>query len=137
MRHALLAALFASAALLLLSPPEAAAQARSWSDPTGFHVGVKIDGAAITYEDDDEAESGTGGALSLGWGLNNLVTLYLEGAGATVETLDGLDTYTLAHVDLGARFNTEAEYKGDTETIDVSATSARLSLGVSFWNGSR
>lgn len=201
MRKALLAALFASAALMLQSPPEAAAQARSWSDPTGFHVGLNFDGAAITYEDDDVAETGTGGGLNLGWGLNNLLTLYLEGAGATVETQDGLDTYTLAHFDLGARFNflsaekkfrpyavvgysgiaagmqiggdlftisgagpsfgggiayfvsrkfavdfgmkwtngtfTEAEYRGDKETIDVSAASARASLGVSFWNGYR
>ncbi len=199
MRDALLAALFASVPLVLLSPPDAAAQARSWSDPTGFHVGLNFDGAAITYEGDDVAETGTGGGLSLGWGLNNLLTLVLQGAGATMETLDGLDTYTLVHVDLAARFNfrsaerkfrpyafvaysgigagmdiggdlftisgagpslgggiayfvsrkvavdfglkwsngtfTEAEFQGDKQTIDVSATSARASLGLSFWNG--
>jgi hypothetical protein len=199
MRKALVAGLVASAALVLLSPPEAAAQARSWSDPTGFHVGVNANDAAITYEDDTEAEAGAGYGLSVGWGLTNLLTLYLEGSGATVETLDGLDTYTLAHADLGARFNfrsaekrfrpyalvaysgiaagmeiggdlftisgagpsfgggiayfisrkiavdlglkatsgsfTEAEYRGNKKTIDVSATSARLGLGVSFWTG--
>jgi len=199
MRHTLFAALLASAALLLV-PPTASAQWRS--EPTGFHAAAFLNGSAITYEDDDEAESGGGVGFVLGWGLGNLVTLYLEGVAADVEFLSGGGTYTLTHADLGARFNfrsmakrwrpyakaavtglyaetdilgndifsisgagvtvgggiayfisrkfavdagleftggsfSEAELAGLKNDIDVSATSTRFNLGMSFWNGHR
>lgn len=198
MRRTFLAALLASAVLVLVLPARASAQWRS--DPTGFHAGLYLNGSAITYEDDDEAESGGGLGFGLGWGISNLVTLYLGGAGADVEFLDGTGSYTLTHGDLGARFNfrsrakrwrpyaqaavtgwiAEAEMLGTDvfsisgagftvgggiayffsrkfavdagidftagsfseaklgnmkSDIDISASSTRFNLGVSFWNG--
>lgn len=190
------------AALLLSGPASLAAQAAPLpqrSDPTGFHIAGRVAGAGIVFEDEDEAETGAGLALALGWGVNRTLTLFAEGAGASIELMDGSDTYTLAHFDLGVRLNfrgpeatalpyltlaysgrsagldvggdlltitgagptfgggiavflsrsaaldlglrwtagafTEAEYLGDTESIDVSATSARFDLGVSWWAG--
>lgn len=87
------------------------------------------------------AETGTGRGLSLGWGLNNLLTLYPQGAGASPSFGGGIAYFVSRKVavDFGLKWAngtfTEAEYQGDKETIDVSATSARASLGVSFWNG--
>jgi len=201
MDHRSLAGLLAAAALLA-GPVALVAQAPPSpvrSDPTGFHLAGYLGGAGIVFEDDDEAEAGAGGALALGFGLNRTVTLYLEGAGASVEMADVSDTYILAHFDLGARLHfrgpeatvlpyvtvaysgraaqldldgdpftiagagpsfgggllvflsrsaaldfgvkwtvgsfTEAEYLGAKEEIDLSATSARVSVGVGWWAG--
>ena len=109
MRTTFPAALLASVALLLVPPATASAQWRS--DPTGFHAAFFLDGSAITYEDDDEAESGGGVGFALGWGLSNLVTLYLEGVAADVEFMAGGGSYTLTHADLGARFNFRSQAK--------------------------
>ena len=183
--------------LLCLAP---SIHAQVSSDPTGFHLGARLNGSAIQYENDNETESGGGLGLAIGYGFNRTVTLYAEGAGATVDMIGANDTYTLAHFDLGLRLNlggearstlgfvslglsgraavldlqgdpfsiagggltvgggvafflnpsasidlgfkwtggsfTEAEYRGLTETIDVSATSARFDVGFSWWAGS-
>lgn len=201
MRKTLVPALLTTAALLLAFGADADAQARTWSDPTGFHAALNFNGAAMVFDDSDDAESGTGGGLVLGWGFNNLLTLYLEMAGAELDLLDGSDTYSLVHADLGVRFNildagkrwrpyalvgfgargagldiggdlftitgtslnfgggiayffsrkvsadvgikwnvgtfTEAEYRGNTVTIDEGAVSSRFSLGVNYWHGYR
>lgn len=201
MRHPSLAALLA-AATLLPGPTPLAAQAPPSpirSDPTGFHFAGQLQGAGITTEDDDEVESGPGLALALGWGVNRTLTLYVEAAGANVAMAGFDDTYTLAHVDLGARMHfgqstssarpylavaysgraavmdvlghdltmsgtgltfgggvllfasrraavdlgvrwtvstfTEVEYRGDRESLDLEATSARLNVGVAWWAG--
>lgn len=105
MRKTLTVALLASAAFALTAPDGADAQARRWSDPTGFHVGFNLNGAALAFEGGGDAETGGGAGLVLGWGFNNLLTLYLEMSGAELDLLDGSDTYTLAHADLGVRFN--------------------------------
>ena len=129
MRKAVLAALLASFAFVVLAPAHASAQSRS--DPTGFHAGLYLNGSAITYEGSDEAESGGGYGLTLGWGLTNLVTLYLEGSGAQVETLDGSDTYTLGHFDVGARVNFLAPYKRwrPFATVGLSGRAAEGDVG--------
>ena len=96
-----------AATSLLLFPVLLAAQvpaATVRSDPTGFHLAGHLTGAAIVFED-DPAESGAGGGLTLGWGVSRLVTIFVQGSGASIDTEDGNDTYTLAHFDLGARFN--------------------------------
>ena len=181
---------------LILGPARLAAQQ---SDPTGVHLAGALSGAGIVYEGDDEAESGGGASLRLGWGFNRTVTVFAEAAGARVEMIDFSDTYALAHFDLGVRLNfrgpqakalpyavlavsgrsagidlggdvltitgagptfgggvaiffnenvaldlglkwttgefTEAEFMGDKDTIDISATSARFDVGVSWWAG--
>lgn len=105
MRKTLAAALLATVVLLLVVPDGAEAQARRWSDPTGFHVGLNVNGAALAFEGGGDAETGGGGGLVLGWGFTNLLTLYLEISGAELDLANGSDTYTLSHADLGVRFN--------------------------------
>lgn len=201
MRNTHLAALLAAAALLT-GPTLVAAQAPPTpmkSNPTGFHVAGYVNGSGIVYEGDSDAESGPGAGLALGWGVSRTITLFARGSGANISMVDFSDTYTLAHFDLGARFNlrgpearvlpyltaavsgrsagldiagdlftitgvgpsfggglavfmspsaaldlgvlwtagsfTEAEYRGMKETVDLSATSARVSVGVSWWAG--
>ena len=106
MRKTLSVTLLASAAFALTPPDGADAQARSWSDPTGFHVGVNVAGAGITYDSDTQTDSGPGVGVTLGWGFINLITAYVE---MTASTMDGLnvsgDTYDMVNFDIGARFN--------------------------------
>ena len=107
---------------LLWSAPGLEAQVAS--DPTGFHLGARLNGSAIQYENDNDTESGGGLGLALGYGFNRTVTLYAEGVGANVQTLDANDTYTLAHVDLGVRLNLGGEAR---------STLGFVSLGLSGW----
>lgn len=149
MKHTHLAALLAAAALLP-GPASLAAQATPFpvrSDPTGFHLAGYLSGAGIVYEDGDEAESGGGGALALGWGVSRAVTLYLEGAGARVQMTDLDDTYTLAHFDVGARIHfrgPEAQalpyltvgYSGRAASLDLYGDPFTISgAGPSFGGG--
>lgn len=184
-----------AAALVLASSATAEAQ----STTQGFHFGANLHGAAIQYENDGETEAGPGLGLALGYGVSRMVTLYLEGSGANVETYDGTDSYALAHADLGVRLNfggyqrsvlgylvgavngraaniriagdpfeitgagvtlgggvlvflhrsaamdlglrwtggsfSQAGYRGRTESIDVSASSARVNIGLAWWAG--
>lgn len=149
MKHTHLAALLAAAALLP-GPASLAAQATPFpvqSDPTGFHVAGYVSGAGIVYEDADEAESGAGGALALGWGVSRTVTLYLQGAGANVQMKDLDDTYTLAHFDLGARIHFRGPeatalpyltvgYSGRAAALDLDGDPVTISgAGPSFGGG--
>ena len=103
-RVTLLSHLLASTTLALLSlTPSADAQVQS--DPTGFHLGARLNGAAITTTDGSGDESGSGVGLSVGWGFNHRITLYAEGAVASMEKGD----YTLMHSDLGVRMNLGGE----------------------------
>ncbi len=149
MRNTHLAALLAAAALLP-GPAFLAAQAPPSpirSDPTGFHVAGYVHGAGIVYEDDDEPESGAGVSLALGWGVSRTVTLYLEGAGASVQMADLDDTYTLAHFDLGARIHFRGPqakalpyltfgYSGRAAALDLDGDPFTISgAGPSFGGG--
>lgn len=98
------AVVFATLALVSL-PPALHAQATWRSEATGFHVAAYGNGSAIVYEDQSDAETGSGAGIALGYGLSQLVTLYAEVTGASVDMLALNASYTLAHVDLGARFN--------------------------------
>ena len=105
MRGRACSALLVAAVLLLLPGSAAAQEEEPRSDPTGFHLGIHLNGSAITVEDEDETESGGGLSLELGYGFNRTFTLYAKGTGAAVEYADFNDTYELGHFDLGARFN--------------------------------
>lgn len=149
MRHPSLAALLAAAALLP-GPAHLAAQAPPLpirSDPSGFHFAGHVHGAGMTTEDDDEVESGPGLALALGWGFNRSLTLYIEAAAANVAMADFDDSYTLAHVDLGARFHfgdsassvlpyIAVAYTGRAAVADVLGYDLTMSgAGLSFGGG--
>jgi hypothetical protein len=76
------------------------------STTRGFTVGAHLQGASLKVEDDDP--SGGGGAgLRAGYGFNRNFTGYIEADGITfdVENSDFGGEWSMAHVDLGVRYN--------------------------------
>lgn len=79
------------------------------SNTSGFHVGVFLNGSAVTLEDSDVVESGGGGSLHLGYGFNPNVSLFVRANAAEIQSDEGGDSYTMAHFDLGARYSFASE----------------------------
>jgi hypothetical protein len=95
------------AALLVLIAAAAATPAAAQQSTTeGFTVGLHLQGASLTVEDDDPAGGG-GAGLRVGYGLSRNFTLYLEGDGIVfdLENEDFGGEWSMAHVDLGVRYN--------------------------------
>lgn len=98
LRAALLAALAAGTA--------AAPAVAQRSTTRGFTVGAHLQGASLKVEDDDP--SGGGGAgVRVGYGFNRNFTGYIEADGITfdVDNPDFGGEWSMAHVDLGVRYN--------------------------------
>jgi len=73
------------------------------SHSSGFFIGLGYEGdASQVNQTGSPMESGNGGGLVLGYGFSPKWSMYGEGSGATMNTVDG-GTYSLAHVDLGVR----------------------------------
>ena len=102
----------------LLAAPAAHAQAgpHARSHTSGFHLGlavngtaVQLDGTPVQLDGDQKSDTGVGGSLRLGWGINNALMIFLETAGASVQTGVG-DAYGFSHFDLGMRLNLLGSY---------------------------
>ena len=89
--------------LLFLTAGNAQAQR---SNTRGIFLNAHLNAASIGY-DDDEFDTQTGGGLGVefGYGVSNLVTLFVGVDGSVMSNEDVDDAFTLAHVDLGAQFN--------------------------------
>jgi hypothetical protein len=74
------------------------------SKSSGFYLGVGLEGNGVstTNNGTTTTESGSGAALTLGYGFSDRWSLYGQASGASINA-DGGGTYTLAHVDIGAR----------------------------------
>lgn len=76
----------------------------------GFVLAPSVFGASVTVEDADEADTGGGLGLRLGYGVSRTVTVYATLAGASIEAGDepirGVDeNYALGMAEIGAQFN--------------------------------
>src|SRR5665213_4045288 len=90
-------------AMLALAVSAGGAAAQK-SKSSGFFIGLGLEGNGVTTTSGSTSttESGSGAGLTLGYGFNPRWSLYGEVSGAVINT-DGGGTYSLAHVDLGAR----------------------------------
>lgn len=82
---------------LLLSAPVQAQK----SNTRGFMLGFQLQGVSQALQNQDEPDTGGGVALTLGYGFNNRLTLYLGLSGAGLKPDAGGDEYALVHADLG------------------------------------
>lgn len=99
-RIAISIALFAAATASAQSPI-----GLSRSRSTGFFIGAGVEGTGIkTTDAGAQTESGAGGGLLVGYGLNDRWALFAQGSGANINQTGG-GTYTLGHLDLGIRMH--------------------------------
>ncbi len=77
------------------------------STTRGLNLGVHVQAASLSVEDAD-AQEGGGLGIRIGYGLNRIITLYVEldGASVEVENAENLrGNWALGHADFGARFH--------------------------------
>jgi len=89
--------------LLLLATPLAGQK----STTRGLHLGFHLQAASLKVENADPAGGG-GAGFRIGYGINRIVTLYLEGDGVKVEAGDPdifSGEWALGHAEFGARFH--------------------------------
>jgi hypothetical protein len=128
------------------------AQAQARSNTAGFNLGVFLNGTALDVEDADEIESGAGGSVHLGYGFNQSIQIFTRIGAASIEPEGGADSYTVAHVDLGARYTFGSEMSalrpfvlaavtgraasfdlGDDDTIDLRGPALTAGVGLGYF----
>ena len=92
------------------------------STTRGLNVGVHFQGASLSVEGGDP-DGGGGMGARIGYGFNRIFTLYLEGDGIAVDS-EGSEvvkgTWTLGHLDLGARFHLANALRSWVPYLDVA-----------------
>lgn len=124
-----------SAFVILLSTIGMAAQAQSLdsleSNTKGFFIGVHLNGTSWTVDDlGVSGENGGGMGLKLGYGFNQLVTIYGNIDGAVINPNEG-GNYSLAHFDLGVNFNFGSQQRALRPYVDLALTgrAAQVTVG--------
>jgi opacity protein-like surface antigen len=106
MKHSLALVLLA-AVLPAFTPAGTTGVQAQLSTTRGFNLGVYLEGAQISVEGEDP--SGGGGlGLRAGYGVNRIITLFLNIDGTAIEVDDPANPsgdWQMAHFDLGARFH--------------------------------
>jgi opacity protein-like surface antigen len=121
------------------------------SNTRGVALGAHVGGASLSFEGED-AETGAGGGVMLGYGITPMFMVY-AGADLAKVTIDdpdfGESSYGLAHLDLGVRLSfanprralvpylnaaftarsASAEVTDGTQTADLSITGPAFSFG--------
>jgi hypothetical protein len=78
------------------------------SHSSGFFIGIGAEDAGLSNTSGGPTDNGSGGAVIVGYGFNQRWALYGDVADATMNAADGSGTYSLSHVDLGARVHFRA-----------------------------
>lgn len=109
------------------------------STTRGFNVGAHVTGAGLEVEDGDERDDGAGGGFHVGYGVNRTVTLLLQVDGAGFMLREGAieGEWTMAHVDLGARFNFASPRRRWIPYLQAALTGRGVSVKDPIVNGER
>ncbi len=111
----------------------------------GFFVGVSSEGNGVVLDNNDEADSGAGFGVTIGYGFTPKLALYGQLSGGSVEDADG--GYGVGHFDLGLRVHfrapantvvpfVQAGLSGRALTRDIYGDNLELSgVGVAFGGG--
>ncbi len=103
----------------MVDAPEGKSRAR------GFFLGGSLEGAALVVEDSDEADTGAGFGLTLGYGFNSTLALYGQLSGASIDVPGG--SYYLGHFDLGLRLHFLAPAKRVVPFVQGGVSARALS----------
>lgn len=98
---ATLAGTFSTTAAAQLDQPAARR-----SNTGGFHLGVYLNGSAIQLEDSYVTESGRGGSVHVGHGIDESLSMFLRVNAASIGSHDApVQSFTMAHADFGFRYS--------------------------------
>lgn len=92
------------------------------SSTRGLNLGVHLTGSALEYEEWQGTESGGGGGVRLGYGFNDLFTMYAQVDYTNMISADGTEDYDLGQLDLGGRFSFRARSKTLRPYLDVAVS---------------
>jgi hypothetical protein len=124
---ALAGTLSTAAAAQTVEPGFDAAQARS--NTAGFGLGVFLTGSALRVEESDEIESGPGGTVHLGYGINQNVSFFVRITAAEMQAAGGgSDSYVMAHADLGGRYSFASPAAALRPYLQAAVTGRALSF---------
>lgn len=87
------------------SPAFAQGTTTARSKTTGFMLGLGLNGTSIKFESDDEADSGSGATLQLGYGFTRRFTGLIDVSGVVLDGDQGEGEVTLAQVFLAGRIH--------------------------------
>jgi hypothetical protein len=100
------------------------------STTRGFNLGVYVEGAQITVEDGDPSGGG-GVGLRAGYGVNRIITVFLNIDGTTIDVSDPQNpsgAWQMAHFDLGARFHFASTLRRWVPYLEAAITGRAVSL---------
>lgn len=107
------------------------------STSRGLSLGAHLLGTSISVEDSD-AQSGGGLALRAGYGVNRIVTVFLQVDGSQIDLEDDAGvsgSWQLAHADLGARFHFASTLRRWVPYLDVSFGARTVSVSDAIIDG--
>jgi hypothetical protein len=116
-------------ALLTFLPASAGLSAQE-STTRGLTLGVHLSGSSLTVESGDPSNGG-GAGIRVGYGINRIVTLFAQVDGSQVDVDDTDDlagAWTMAHVDLGARFNFASTLRSWVPYLEAALTTRAVSV---------
>lgn len=92
------------------------------STTRGLNLGFHVQAATLAVQD-GESDGGGGAGFRVGYGINRIITLYIEADGVSVES-QGSDEFqgkwTLGHADLGVRFHFANTLRSWVPYLDVA-----------------
>ncbi len=113
----------------ILFPGWAAAQQ---STTRGLNLGFHFAAASLSVEGGDQ-NNGGGAGFRAGYGVNRIVTVFLELDGATVDVTDAggsvTGSWAMAHGDLGVRFHFANSLRSFVPYLEAALTGRAVSIG--------
>lgn len=107
---------------LALTAIPVAAQTRPASSARGFFVGAHLNSSSVKIDEfHEEAQSGGGLGLQVGYGFTRQVGLFLDLTGAALDERIGL-----GHVDLGVRYAFTGPTRRWVPTLELALTARAL-----------
>lgn len=118
----------------LLVPGWAAAQE---STTRGLNLGFHLAAASLSVEGGDQ-NNGGGAGFRAGYGVNRIVTVFLELDGATIDVTDAggsvTGSWAMAHGDLGVRFHFANSLRSFVPYLEAALTGRAVSIGNAAFN---
>ncbi len=99
------------------------------STTRGLNLDFHLQGAALSVEGGD-SDGGGGAGIRVGYGINRIITLYLQLDGSSIDTQNSPELsgqWAMAHADLGVRFHFANSLRSWVPYLEVAAGARAVS----------